>query len=309
MHIDFPNPFEIEGIWFKGNLHTHTRNSDGDLGPRELIERYVEAGYQFLAITDHNKITLLEDEEDHGLLLIPGEEVGVGLSEAGTDFHFVIVGSDYEWKRPEGVSSKEISPQILIEEVRGKGGEVILCHPYWSQLTVHDMLSFDGYIALEIFNTSCHHSIGKGFSTTHWDDLAARGKFVWGVAVDDAHFHFNEHRPVDICGAWTMVKCQALTRDEILNALRKGMFYSSTGPQIYDLHIDGSEIYVVTSPVTTITFVSNNGRGERWTAIGRDAITEAHYKLRGKESFLRIECMDSYGNFAWTNPMCITWDT
>jgi len=305
MVIEFANPFKADGSWFKGNLHAHTKRSDGDLEPTELVKRYADAGYHFLAITDHNKLTLLESSESYGMLLIAGEEVDVGVSETGFGFHFVIIGIEKEWKAPEGVLHRSIHPQVLIDEVRSQGGEAILCHPYWSQLTVHDMLSFDNYIAIEIFNTSCHHAVGKGLSTTHWDDLLLRGRIVWGVAVDDAHFHFSEYRPVDICGAWVAVKCKQLTKNEVMEALRNGMFYSSTGPQIEDVQIEDECISVVTSPVKTITFVSDNGKGRKWTAPKDSTITQAYYKLRGDERFIRIECMDKDGNIAWTNPMRI----
>ncbi|MCS7252533.1 MAG: CehA/McbA family metallohydrolase [Armatimonadota bacterium] len=305
MRIEFPNPFASDGVWFKGNLHTHTKRSDGALEPHEVVKRYAEAGYDFLAITDHNKLTLIDEKESCEMLLIPGEEISVGVSEVGTEFHFVAIGIERQWEKPEGMLTKEISPSRLVKEIHSLGGVAILCHPYWSQLTVHDMLSFDGYIAIEIFNTSCHHSIGKGFSTTHWDDLLFRGRFVWGVAVDDAHYHFNEHRPVDICGAWVMVKCRQLTMKDVLEALQHGLFYSSTGPHFMNVHFEGEWVHVETSSVKTITFVSDNGKGERWTAVGKDEITEAHYKLRGGERFLRIECADREGNCAWTNPMRI----
>ncbi|MFA4028537.1 MAG: hypothetical protein GDYSWBUE_000499 [Candidatus Fervidibacterota bacterium] len=305
MRVEFPNPFSSDGAWFKGNLHTHTKRSDGSLEPQDVVRRYAEAGYHFLAITDHNKLTLIEGEETYGVLLIPGEEISVGLSEAGTDFHFVAIGIERQWEKPDGISATDISPGRFVEEIRSLGGVAVLCHPYWSQLTAHDMLSFDGYIAIEIFNTSCHHAVGKGFSTTHWDDLLLRGRFIWGVAVDDAHYHFNEHRPVDICGAWVMVKCRQLTVRDVLDALMRGLFYSSTGPQILNVHIEDEWVHVETSPVRAITFISDNGKGEKWTAIGKDMLTEAHYKLRGNERFLRVECVDADDNFAWTNPMRI----
>ncbi len=38
----------------KGNLHAHTHLSDGLLSPQEVIARYKELGYDFLAITDHD---------------------------------------------------------------------------------------------------------------------------------------------------------------------------------------------------------------------------------------------------------------
>ncbi len=40
--------------WFKGNLHTHSLWSDGDDYPEMIVDRYKEAGYNFLAISDHN---------------------------------------------------------------------------------------------------------------------------------------------------------------------------------------------------------------------------------------------------------------
>lgn len=44
----------------KGNLHTHTRWSDGDQYPEMVVDWYRTHGYQFLALTDHN--TLQEGE-------------------------------------------------------------------------------------------------------------------------------------------------------------------------------------------------------------------------------------------------------
>ncbi len=57
---------------YKGNLHTHTTCSDGVRSPEEAIAAYREAGYDFLAITDHRLYT-------------PGEELpGFTLRRDGT---------------------------------------------------------------------------------------------------------------------------------------------------------------------------------------------------------------------------------
>jgi hypothetical protein len=53
----FDNPFEAEGRWFKGNVHTHTTNSDGHMTKEQIVLRYREAGYDFLSITDHGVLT------------------------------------------------------------------------------------------------------------------------------------------------------------------------------------------------------------------------------------------------------------
>ena len=46
-------PFDKPGSFRKGNIHTHSTASDGELTPDEVCRRYREAGYDFLAITDH----------------------------------------------------------------------------------------------------------------------------------------------------------------------------------------------------------------------------------------------------------------
>jgi len=48
-----PKLLEIKDI--KGDLHVHTKQSDGSHGIEELIEAAKERGYEYLAITDHSK--------------------------------------------------------------------------------------------------------------------------------------------------------------------------------------------------------------------------------------------------------------
>jgi len=46
--------------WYKGNLHTHTYWSDGDQFPEVVLRRYRDAGYDFVAISDHNVLADVE---------------------------------------------------------------------------------------------------------------------------------------------------------------------------------------------------------------------------------------------------------
>ena len=39
--------------WYKGNLHTHTTDSDGLKSPDDVKRLYKSLGYDFLALTDH----------------------------------------------------------------------------------------------------------------------------------------------------------------------------------------------------------------------------------------------------------------
>src|SRR6185436_5380373 len=42
--------------WWKGNLHTHSLWSDGDDYPEMVVAWYQERGYQFLCLSDHNRM-------------------------------------------------------------------------------------------------------------------------------------------------------------------------------------------------------------------------------------------------------------
>src|SRR5437867_601181 len=46
-----------QATWWKGNLHTHSLWSDGDDYPEMIADWYKSHGYQFLAMTDHNRLS------------------------------------------------------------------------------------------------------------------------------------------------------------------------------------------------------------------------------------------------------------
>ena len=49
--------FDVHAGWLRGNTHTHTNQSDGDSSPADVVRWYEEHGYDFLVITDHDRIT------------------------------------------------------------------------------------------------------------------------------------------------------------------------------------------------------------------------------------------------------------
>ena len=48
---------ESTARWWRGNTHTHTLWSDGDGAPELVADRYREAGYHFLVLSDHNVLS------------------------------------------------------------------------------------------------------------------------------------------------------------------------------------------------------------------------------------------------------------
>ncbi len=300
MRLIFDNPFEAGGDWFKGNIHTHTTNSDGQMTPEQVVNNYEKAGYDFLSITDHGVLTDTKELSKPGFLLIPGEEICAGYSGRGRLFH--IVGLNIQ----EGVPAKGFDrvedPQRIIDLIRKQGGTAIMAHPYWSDLNSSDLVRFKGYIGVEVYNTTCDLTIGRGRSNVHWDDLLAGGRRLLGFAVDDAHCLDKPLLPLDLCKAWICVKARSLTVEGIMEGIRRGLFYSSNGPEIRGIEVEGDEIRVSSSPVRSIAFVSSGGHGENNTVDG-GSLEEAVYAVRASEAYVRIEITDLNGRKAWSNPI------
>lgn len=57
---------------FRGQLHCHSTNSDGAQDPTTVVRTYRDAGYHFISLTDHNRVTA--DPGVSGILFIPGIE-------------------------------------------------------------------------------------------------------------------------------------------------------------------------------------------------------------------------------------------
>lgn len=50
----------VKKKWYKGNLHTHSFWSDGDEFPETILDWYRTNNYQFIALSDHNTISMEE---------------------------------------------------------------------------------------------------------------------------------------------------------------------------------------------------------------------------------------------------------
>jgi len=294
--------FTAEGTWYRGNLHLHTTNSDGQLSPQEAADLYRENGYDFLAITDHWHLTDPEGVAvGDDFLLVPGEEIN-GF-EPETDMIWHIVGLFPQ----RGVVREGDRPaQWGIDALRAVGADVVFAHPYWSGDLVPEMLALEGFFAIEVFNTTCERAHGRGHSLVHWDGLWHAGRRPWGLAVDDAH-----HGRFDGLQGWIMLKAPTLSLEAVRTALHAGQFYASTGPEIHDLKLTNGQITVRCSPCRAVHVQSN-----RW--IGRSAyaekayggtgepLTDATLAVHDEATYVRVTCTDYTGRSAWTNPIVLT---
>ncbi len=292
--MTWSSPFSCPGRWFKGNLHTHTTQSDGLLTPEQAIAWYRERGYDFIAITDH-------------WVLTPGQAFGhspfITLSGAelhGDSYHLLALGIPT-------LPDQDLAniPQAMADQVLGMGGLPFIAHPYWTGQTSAEVAQIKGILGLEVFNSVCEKMVGRGYAGVHWDDLLAQGLRLTGLAVDDVHWKHGEEGQ-----GFVMVRAEHLDEPSILEALRRGHYYASSGPQINDLQVirqeeGGSALYVSCSPCRSITFYASGPRGRRFEASEGKLLESASLPIHADQVYLRVECRDAHGGVAWTNPIFV----
>ena len=284
------SPFNSSGPWYKGNLHTHTTQSDGKLTPAESMRWHAEHGYHFMAITDHNVLTHPEQFlEQPPILAIPSVEVSAWREPV--EYHVLCIGVS------EAPAKVGCDPQEAIDRANQLGGLAFIGHPYWHDLTLNDLLVLEGHVGIEIFNTGCWLEIQKGHSLVHWDGVLRRGQRTWGLAVDDSHFAYPDHGR-----GWLMARSEKLEQASILEAVRNGSFYATMGPEIYDVQKEGSKVTVRCSPAQSIYLVGDYyycpNAAQAWDG---QPITTATFELLSMQKYFRIEVVDQKFQSAWTN--------
>ena len=278
--------------FFKGNTHAHTRVSDGAVAPEECMRQYKEAGYDFLAITDHWKVGSRGDY--HGMLVLPGVEYD--FTFPSQVLHLVCLFE--EAKDADGIV-RGMNHMDVIERVNAAGGLVIAAHPAWSLNTPDFLSNLDGVGIAEVYNTVSGEPFNgpRANSEGILDVTAANGKLFNLAAADDSHYYRGEQ-----CVAFTVVQAEELTAGAILAALRRGSFYASQGPEFRSLEWNGEELAIETSPVSRISVISNRC----WVkdrCIEGEGLTERVYRVQPGETFLRVQITDANGKKAWSNPV------
>ncbi|MBX6773156.1 MAG: PHP domain-containing protein [Chloroflexi bacterium] len=292
-------PFGRPGRFYRGNIHTHSTRSDGALSPSEVVAAYRDHGYDFLALTDHflerygYPIVDTRPFRTARFTTLIGAELHAPATELGDPWHIVAVGLPLDFAPP---APGETGPD-LARRAAASGAFVGIAHPAWYGLTLADALSLDSAHAVEIYNATCATDNDRGESWYLADALLARGRRLLAYAADDAHFKER----ADVREAWIQVRAEALEPELLLASLKEGYFYSSQGPEIHDVVIDGDRIRIACSPARAI-FVS--GRGSRaQRAVGHDLTECALSMAPFAGSYCRVTIVDANGKRAWTNPI------
>lgn len=198
---------------YVGNPHVHTPYSDGHASHEEVAQAALQAGLDFVIVTDHNVYVQGLDGYRHQddmkrVLLFTGEEIHDSARDQQKN-HLLVYGA-----------RKELAPiaadlQELLKEVRRSGGISFLAHPTdpKSDIAGQPDISWedwevDGYTGLELWNFMSEFKsmvqsrlvaidlayrparIATGpFPQTlsRWDGLLAKGHRISAIGGSDAH--------------------------------------------------------------------------------------------------------------------------
>lgn len=244
----------------RGDLHGHSFRSDGKRDPAALAGHYREQGYDFFALTDHNRhYPGSEIDETYagvqlGITRIPGEELHTPVSTV----HIVHVGS------PESVTARYIKDRAAYEaevaaclsrvpdhipetyrekyamamwatdHIHAAGGLAIFAHPYWIPggsrcYNVCDELAmillksgmFDAYELI-----GCADPAGTSRSVALWNDLRAAGYDIPIVGSSDVHALTG---PLDFPHHFTVCFAESNSPTAILDAVRSKLAVAVEG--------------------------------------------------------------------------------
>lgn len=316
------NFFPEKGSWYKGNLHSHSTNSDGHLTPSEMVSLYKNNGYSFLCLSEHDYYTDLRREFDTGnFILLPGLEASIKLlddngrlikthhihgilgnhkmcDEAGSnlfkDGERLIVPV-YHADNWHGITAA----QDMIDFLRSKGCFTTYNHPLWSRVNPDEVISLQGLWGIEIYNHGAELGFEEGHTTFFWENMLKCGNIIHAFASDDNH---NPPAYSDSFGGYVCVCSEVLDHEAIVNHLLAGDYYSSQGPEILQWGLAGDSVFVECSPCSKICFIADGPiYNSRMQLMQTEPLTHAEHLLNGTETYIRVECIDEKGRIAWTN--------
>ncbi len=311
---------------YKGNLHCHSTLSDGKLTPEELKEYYKSRGYSILAITDHEAIHNNSYLDDENFLTITSCEVAIKefpdqstlknhnmkvchlnfyAKEQGNDYSF-FYNSTYDHFSVSDVKEKIKKPNNdckrvygadgineLIKSANDNGFFVSYNHPRWSLENYREYSKYDGLWGVEIFNTSCNRGGLYEYDINVHDDFLRDGKRIFITSGDD-----NHNKKDDSFGTFVMVEADKLEYSKIVDALLKGEFYTSTGPTIEKISVDGDLVTVKCSDAKNVFYSTHGRRCGFVTADEDESVNSASFKLLESDVYFRISVVDEFGRRA-----------
>ncbi|MBO5270053.1 MAG: hypothetical protein J6B77_04655 [Clostridia bacterium] len=323
------------GNFYKANMHMHTVVSDGKMTPEETKQWFLDHGYSIVAFTDHEVLVPQNELSDENFLAITSYEISVndrwpGGFQHERCYHLNLYAKDKNATTSSVFSSRYIfverSKQYVTEECaaidyrrnysveaindiikKATADGFLVCynHPVWSNQRYPDYSGLKGLWGVEVYNGGCNCG-GYVENTQAFDDLLHENEPLFPICSDDAHAPGG-------CGrGWIQVKADALDYDTVMQALKRGDFYASTGPEIYELTIEDGMVHATFSDAVDV-YVCTERRNTRAKHTSEDApMNEVTFNLNDiitdaenapcvrYRPWFRFEIVDRSGKTAYT---------
>ena len=315
---------------YKANLHCHSTLSDGKLTPEELKEAYKAHGYSVLAITDHERPADHSDLTDENFVLLTGYEIyirpGNKYDHYGKEIHMNLFAKD-----PHNAGAIAYNPDVarytpdeekervvrlgrqekrrylpgfinrVVEDARANGFIVSYNHPYWSHEDIRDVISYRGFFSMEMCNYSSYVGNQLEYNGQLYDALLRENIRIACHSADDNHNRapFDSKR-CDSFGGFTYILADTLSYDSIFAALEQNSFYSSMGPQILEVRVEGNVASIKTSKADHIAMFFGAKDPLFCVAESDEGIFEASFEIPEQAQYIRFSVMDEKHRFADT---------
>lgn len=317
---------------FKANLHSHTNRSDGRLTAPEMIAAYRKAGYQILAITDHESPKSYLELSGPDFLLLTGYEAYIRPDPSyvsdpyAPEVHLNLFARDprnetiicyndrsTKYRTPEEKAAlkkagsqriREYTAEYINEFIRTakeNGYLVSYNHPVWSMETEERILSYEGCFSLEIMNGTCWVTNGMEYNGALYQKLLLSGKRMFVQAGDDNHNRAPFGTPTcDSFVAWTMILADSLDYGSVYHAMETGEMYATMGPTFQEVSFDGETVHVECSGAEMIVcHVGSKSPVAVHAPEGAD-LKAADLKLPAGARYVQISVRDRNGRRADT---------
>ena len=316
-----------EGKFYKANLHCHTTISDGRMTPEEVKAYYKERGYSVVAFTDHCIMLPHPELNDDSFIALNGYENEQLINQKEPvvrrkDCHVCYIALKQDNVTMPYYSPKSIwgNGKLYKEQVkfntdetfetwgynaditnrcmklaREAGFFVTYNHPGWSAEHYEDYSKYTGMNAMEIFNYGSWEAGYPDYVPHVYDEFLRSGKRIYAIATDDNHSVRNS------CGGWTMIKAPKFEYEAITDALVRGDFYASFGPEIHELWIEGNEVHVTCSDAKRVICSFPDRRCLMANKEDGQPVTEAVCTVDKADGYFRITVVDENDRCADTN--------
>ncbi len=261
-----------------------------------------------LAVTDHWRLT--RTHSTGRILGVPASELSCDLGAPGRVADVLVYGlreipDDPGGDRRNWIVNEEehweqrtfASPGDAARFAREQGAASFLAHPYWTGVDPTELDGEELFDGIEVFNAGCEHESGRGDSSAFWDSLLERGLRPGCIAADDAHV-----AATDIGHAATWVRAAERSPDAVVEALRTGRSYASSGPLLHEVHRERTTVAVSCSPCRLLVLQMEREQGAAVVARdGGSLITHAELHAPETSGYVRLRAVDAAGRSAWSN--------